>query len=83
MRDPSAVMRSLYEWAGDDLTPSTEQAMLDWLRRPSAGPLRCRSPYSLDGSGVTRADLEPIFDEYLSTFDVELEGNAMKAAVTN
>ena len=31
------------------------------------------TPYSLDGSGVTRADLEPLFDEYLSEFDVELE----------
>jgi hypothetical protein len=25
---------------------------------------------------VTRADLEPIFDEYLSEFDVTLEGDA-------
>jgi len=24
---------------------------------------------------VTRADLEPIFDEYLSVFDIELEGD--------
>ena len=31
MRDPISVMRSLYEWAGDDLTDSTERAMLDWL----------------------------------------------------
>ena len=73
MRDPVGVMRSLYEWAGDDLTE----------RRPSR---RCSTgssnhpqdrfgvaPYSLEGSGVTRLDLEPIFDEYLSTFDIELE----------
>ena len=33
MRDPIGVMRSLYEWAGDDLTPPTEQAMLDCLNR--------------------------------------------------
>ena len=30
---PVGVMRSLYDWAGDDLTPPTEQAMLDWLNR--------------------------------------------------
>ncbi|SPM32720.1 sulfotransferase, partial [Mycobacterium rhizamassiliense] len=72
MRDPIAVMRSLYEWAGDDLTPSTERAMLGWL---DAHPqdLHGVAPYSLDGSGVTRGDLEPIFDEYLSVFDIELE----------
>ena len=82
MRDPVAVMRSLYDWAGDDLTASTEQAMLDWLDEHPQDRHGV-APYSLDGSGVTRADLEPIFDEYLSVFDIELEGRrAMKAAVT-
>jgi hypothetical protein len=72
-RDPVAVMRSLYDWAGDDLTASTEQAMLDWL---DAHPQDRHgvAAYSLEGSGVTRADLEPIFDEYLSVFDIEPEG---------
>ena len=72
MRDPVEVMRALYDWAGDDLTASTEQAMLDWL---DAHPQDRHgvAPYSLEGSGVTRADLEPIFDEYLSVFDIELE----------
>jgi hypothetical protein len=72
MRDPIAVMRALYDWAGDDLTASTERAMLDWL---AAHPQdrHGAAPYSLDGSGVTRADLEPIFDEYLSVFDIALE----------
>jgi hypothetical protein len=47
--------------------------MLDWL---DAHPQDRHgvAPYSLEGSGVTRADLEPIFDEYLSVFDIELEG---------
>jgi sulfotransferase family protein len=75
MRDPVAVMRSLYDWAGDDLTASTEQAMRDWLK---AHPQDRHgvAPYSLDGSGVTRSDLEPIFSEYLSVFNIELEGDA-------
>ena len=34
------------------------------------------APYSLVGSGVTRTDLEPIFDEYVSMFDIELETDA-------
>jgi hypothetical protein len=78
MRDPIAVMRSLYDWAGDDLTASTERSMLDWLdaHPPDRHGL---APYSLEGSGVSRAELEPIFDEYLSVFDVELEGTEGKA----
>lgn len=75
MRDPVAVMRSLYDWAGDDLTASTERAMLDWLDTHPQNR-HGTAPYSLDGSGVTPADLEPIFDEYLSVFDIELEGDA-------
>src|SRR6201991_760523 len=32
IRDPVAVIRSLYDWAGDDLTQTTEEAILAWLR---------------------------------------------------
>jgi len=72
MRDPIAVMRALYDWAADDLTADTERSMLGWLERHPQNRHGV-APYSLDGSGVTRADLEPLFDEYLSVFDVELE----------
>ena len=68
-------MRSLYEWAGDDLTDSTERAMHDWLDAHPQDRFGV-APYSLDGSGVTRVDLEPVFEEYLSVFDIELEGDA-------
>ena len=74
-RDPIGVMRSLYEWAGDELTPSTEDAMLTWLQRNPQDRFGVQ-PYSLDGSGVTITDLEPLFDQYISTFDIELEGNS-------
>jgi hypothetical protein len=72
MRDPIAVMRALYSWAADDLTAATERAMLRWLEQHPQDRHGV-APYSLDGSGVTRADLEPLFDEYLSVFNVELE----------
>jgi Sulfotransferase family len=75
MRDPISVMRSLYDWARDDLPTSTEQAMLAWLD-DHPQDRHGVAPYSLDGSGVTRADLEPIFDDYLSEFDIALEGDA-------
>jgi hypothetical protein len=74
MRDPVGVMRSLYAWAGDDLTEPTEGAMLGWLERHPQDRFGV-APYSLDGSGVTRTDLEPIFDEYVSAFDIELDGD--------
>ena len=75
MRDPIGVMRSLYDWAGDELTPATEHAMLDWLERHPQDRFGVQ-PYSLEGAGVTKADLEPVFAEYLSVFDIEMEGEA-------
>ena len=74
MRDPVGVMRSLYAWAGDDLTASTERAMLSWLERHPQDRYGA-APYSLDGSGVTRSELEPIFDEYIAAYNIELEGD--------
>jgi hypothetical protein len=72
MRDPIAAMHALYDWAADDLTTDTETSMISWLEQHPQDR-HGSAPYSLDGSGVTRADLEPLFDEYLSAFDVELE----------
>ena len=76
MRDPIAVMRSLYEWAGDDLTESTEQAMLDWLDAASAGSLRCCARTRWTGSGVDAApNSNHSSTSTSSLFDIELEGD--------
>ena len=74
MRDPIGVMRSLYDWAGDELTPSTEQSMLDWLERNPQDRFGVQ-PYSLDGTGVTRAGLEPVFADYLRPSTSNLKGS--------
>lgn len=73
VKDPIGQMRALYKWAGDDLTPGTEEAMLAWLKKNPQNRFGKR-PYSLDAYGITTADLEPIFEEYLATFNIELEG---------
>jgi len=72
MRDPVGLMRSLYEWAGDDLSPAVEHSMLAWLRQNPQNRFGTR-PYSLDAYGLTRADLEPVFADYASAFGIELE----------
>ena len=74
IRDPIGVMRALYDWAGDELTAPTERSMLDWLQRNPQDRFGV-APYSLDGTGVTRADLEPVFADYVAAFDIELEGD--------
>jgi hypothetical protein len=74
VRDPVGQMRALYAWAGDELTAPVEASMHRWLDQNRADRFGVRS-YSLTTYDLTIADLEPIFDEYLSTFAVELEGS--------
>ena len=49
--------------------------MRNWLTEHPQNLFGVNS-YSLDQYGLTIGDLEPIFAEYLDTFDVELEGTA-------
>jgi hypothetical protein len=75
LRDPITVMRNLYAWAGDVLTPEVERSMRTWLERNPQDRFG-RRPYSLDAYGLTTRDLEPVFEEYLATIDIELEATA-------
>lgn len=72
MRDPMDVMRRLYDWAGDPLTPDTETRMQSWLAEHPQGLLG-HSSYSLDQYGLSVEELTPVFAEYLGTFAIELE----------
>jgi len=73
IRDPIGQMRRLYEWAGDELDRETEARMQQWLRENPQDRFGPR-PYSLDEYGLTVETLTPVFAEYLSTFDIEMEG---------
>jgi hypothetical protein len=75
MRDSMGVMRQIYAWAGDELTPQVETRMQTWLAEHPQNRF-APNAYSLDQYGLTVEMLEPIFAEYLATFDIELESNA-------
>jgi hypothetical protein len=75
MRDPMDVMRRIYDWAGDPLTPDVEARMQTWLIEHPQDRF-APNAYTLDQYGLTVEMLEPIFAEYLDTFDIELEGDA-------
>jgi hypothetical protein len=72
MADPMDVMQRLYKWAGDDLTRETEERMRSWLADHPQSKYGLNS-YNLEQYGLTVRELEPVFAEYLATFDIELE----------
>ena len=73
MIDPMDVMRRIYEWAGDELTDETAARMQTWLVEHPQDRF-APNTYSLDQYGLSVEKLKPTFAEYLSTFDIELEG---------
>lgn len=75
MRDPMDVMRRIYEWADEPLTAESEARMRNWLAEHPQARFALNA-YTLDQYGLTVEALEPIFAEYLDTFDIELEGTA-------
>ena len=74
MNEPMDVMRRIYEWAGDELTDETAARMQTWLTEHPQDRF-APNTYSLDQYGLSVEKLKPTFAEYLSTFDIELEGN--------
>jgi hypothetical protein len=75
MRDPMAVMRRIYDWADEPLGIETEASMRNWLA-DHPQDLFALNTYSLEEYGLSVEQLEPVFAEYLSTFDIELEATS-------
>jgi hypothetical protein len=75
MRDPMGVMRRIYDWAEDDFTVDTEDRMRTWLSDHPQTRFGLNN-YSLDQYGLSLAELEPVFAEYLTEFDIELEAQS-------
>jgi hypothetical protein len=75
MTAPMDVMRRIYDWTGDELQPDTEASMQKWLDEHPQNRF-APNAYSLDQYGLTTDALQPIFAEYLATFDIEIEATA-------
>jgi hypothetical protein len=72
MRDPIDAMRRLYGWAGDAFTAEIEARMRRYLEQNPQGKHGSQS-YSLEKFGLTRAEVEPLFADYLASYPVQLD----------
>ncbi len=73
MRDPLGVMRRLYKQLGDEFTPEAEAGIQAWVDDNPQDKFG-RHEYNLEKYGLTKQGLEPMFERYLSRYDVEREG---------
>lgn len=72
IREPVGTMRRLYKALGDDFTPEIEQRMQAWLAENPQGKFG-RHAYELERFGLSREKLAPLFERYLSDYDIEPE----------
>ncbi|MGI9602911.1 MAG: sulfotransferase family protein [Acidimicrobiales bacterium] len=70
--DPLEAVAGIYSWLGADLSGEVEAAMAQWIDDDPIRKPRTK-PYSLAEYGLTRAELEPVFGDYVTTYDIELE----------
>jgi hypothetical protein len=73
MRDPINTMRKLYADLGQELTPQAQAAMQAWLADNPQEKFG-KHEYKLGQFGLSVDKLKPIFERYLSRYDIEREG---------
>ena len=73
MRDPIGTMRRLYAALGDEFTHEANTGMRVWLADNPQGKFG-RHEYKLAEFGRSAAEIRPLFERYLSRYEVESEG---------
>jgi Sulfotransferase family len=71
--DPMGTMRKLYAALGDPFTPEAEAGIQAWLDDNPQNKFG-KHEYKLAQYGLSKEKLEPLYERYLSHYDIELEG---------
>jgi Sulfotransferase family len=73
MRNPIGTMRNVYKSLGDEFTAAAEAGMRGWLNDNPQDKFG-KHEYKLARFGLSEQALRPLFDRYLSRYEVEREG---------
>jgi hypothetical protein len=73
MRTPIDAMRRLYAALGDEFTPQAQAGMQAWLDNNPQGKFG-KHEYQLAEYGLSPEKVRPMFERYLSRYEVEAEG---------
>ena len=73
MNDPMATMKKLYADLGDDWTPAAEAGIQGWLDDNPQNKFG-KHDYKLAQYGLTKEQLDPLFERYLARYTIAMEG---------
>lgn len=65
--DPVAAARSVYEYCGEEFTPTAEQNMRQWLA-DNPSDKHGRHTYKLDDFSLTEAQIKNVYSDYIETY---------------
>ena len=73
LNDPLETMKTLYKALGDEWTGEAEQGISGWLAVNPQDKFG-KHEYKLAQYGLTKEQLDPMFERYLSRYDIAREG---------
>jgi hypothetical protein len=73
MADPVGTTKKVYAQLGDEFTSAAEAGITQWVADNPQDKFG-KHEYKLAQYGVTLEQLEPMFERYLSRYDVAREG---------
>jgi len=65
--DPVAAARSVYEYAGEQFTPTAERNMRQWLA-DNPTDKHGRHSYNLDDFSISEAEIKRVYADYIDTY---------------
>ncbi|WP_324694653.1 sulfotransferase [Novosphingobium sp. RL4] len=71
--DPIGTMKKVYQQLGDEWTAEAEAGIQQWVNDNPQDKFG-KHEYKLAQYGIEKAELEPLFERYLSRYDVAREG---------
>jgi hypothetical protein len=72
MADPLAMVRQIYAYFGDDLTPEAEIAMTRWLAESAHGAHETHR-YAAEQYGISDGQIEDEFRDYTDAYGIRIE----------
>jgi hypothetical protein len=71
--DPIGTMKKVYRQLGDEWTAEAEAGIQQWVDDNPQDKFG-KHEYKLAQYGIEKAELDPLFERYLSRYDVAREG---------
>jgi hypothetical protein len=72
MRNPIGALKGVYSWLGEEFSTELQNGIEGWLAANPKGK-HGRHHYGLEQFGISKAEVAPLFSDYLAEYNVPLD----------